>query len=350
MKNILEMRTFSAVLQICGWLGCLVLAGACRNESSCYDPVDVSKIEAPVRIVRLEETLFTLKTADEVRAWLRKYPDLAEKYFQLNRLPHDSVLINPILAMTQEPHQDTLLRDVRQKYPDLKTLELEFEAAFKHLKYYFPDFKVPRIYTLTTGLGSFFGTDVMVGEGIVVISLDFFLGKAARYRPPVEQMPDYIWKRYHEGSIVPTVMLYLSNRYNQTQLEDKTLLAEMVYYGKAYHFVRQMMPCLPDSLLYGYTETELNNLAREDNRDYIWNHFIEKNVLFSNSQFVKNTYLDERPYVAEINAKCPGRIGRWLGVRIIENYRRRNPKIGLPELMATADAPLLFNRSGYNGQ
>lgn len=321
---------------------------ACGGKPTCENAPNVDEIKVNVEIIRLDNELAQLKDKKDIADFLKKYPDFAEKYMQLSRLPSDTIAIDQLYSMISEPHLDTVFQDVAQKYKDLTALKNEFEQAFKYLKHYYPDFKIPKIYTTITGLGSFYGTDLMVTEEMIVISLDFFMGSKARYRPPVELMPDYIWRRYSEASIVPTVMMGISNRYNKTNFEDKTAIAEMIYYGKAYHFTKSMMPCLPDSVLFGYTTQELNNIEDEKNRQYIWAHLIDKQVLFNTNQKTIQLYMGERPYIAEINKECPGRIGHWLGFRIIRKYLDRQPEVTLQALMTNTEARQIFNQSGYN--
>ncbi len=327
----------------------LLFFAACAGSDTCYDPVYVSGINVKIDITRMEQSLEKLESKAEIDDFLKKNPDFSERYMRRGQLPHDSIAVDQIYQMLQEPHLDTVFQDVANKYGNLEDLRAEFELAFQHIKYYYPDFKAPKIYTTITGLGSFYGTDLFVSPEMVVISLDFFMGEEARYRPPVEVLPDYIWRRFHRGSIVPTVVMYLSNQYNKTDFQDKTALAEMIYYGKAYHFTKTMMPCLADSLLFGYTSEELNNVEDKQNREYIWSHFIDKEILFSTNQKLIASYLEEHPFVAEINKKCPGRIGRWLGYRILQKYLQNSNDASFKQVMANQDARSIFNQSGYRG-
>ncbi len=326
----------------------VVLLYACGGKPTCETAPNVDDIKVNVKIIRLDSELAKLKDKKAIANFLKKYPDFAEQYMQQNRMPSDTIAIDQIYAMIREPHLDTVFQDVAEKYKDLTALKNEFEQVFRYLKHYYPDFKIPKIYTTITGLGSFYGTDLMVTKEMIVISLDFFMGNRARYRPPVELMPDYIWRRYSEASIVPTVVMGISNRYNKTNFEDKTAVAEMIYYGKAYHFTKAMMPCLPDSVLFGYTTQELNNIEDDKNRQYIWAHLIDKQVLFNTNQKIIQLYMGERPFVAEINKECPGRIGHWLGFRMVRKYLSRQPEVTLQALMENTEARQIFNQSGYN--
>ncbi|MDQ4140161.1 MAG: gliding motility lipoprotein GldB, partial [Bacteroidota bacterium] len=63
--------------------------------------------------------------------------------------------------------------------------------------------------------------------------------------------------------------------------------------------------------------------------------------------FKTGKYLEDRPTVPEIDAKCPGRIGRWVGWQIVRIYMEENPDVTLQQLMAEKDAQKIFNESHY---
>jgi hypothetical protein len=378
-------------------LGAILGLTACQ-DTACQDPASSEKlaqIKIDLKVVRLESELFALKSKEEVKNFLQKNALFARRFYRYlgedstqvadnqedkkieikNRLQtdlkiaeekkslpdnpqarlrqqkYDSVVVDAIFRMINTPEiKGKVLAQCAEQFKDFSAIQNQFTEAFRHIKYYYGDFKIPIIYTTITGLGSFLGNDLLISEDAIVISLDFFLKKNKdAFRPPVELMPDYIWQRYHREAIVPNCVKYISNRYNQTEFNDKTVLAEMIYHGKAYQFTKTMLPCAPDSLLIGYTRAELANIQDEANRNFIWNHIIEKKVLFSNNHFVKQTYLEERPFVAEINRSCPGRIGQWLGWRIVQKYLQKNPDFALQSLMRKANAPEIFNASGYQG-
>jgi len=321
------------------------------SEQACGTDLDLSSIEiAPVKIERLEDPMFQLKSKKEIQQFLGKYPEF-RSYMKLGRNTPDSVLVNIIFNMTKEKHlSDTLYPKVKERYQNIEDLEKQFQEAFKRLKYFYPNFTPPKIYTVVTGLGYFFGTDLIVTDKYIFIGLDFFMNPDAPYRPPVEQVPNYIWNRYRRDAIVPLAIKLISDKYNQTDPSDKTVLADMIYWGKSYHFVKTILPCLEDSIIIGYRSEDMVNLSNQENMKYIWGHFIEKDVLYSTNQLVKSAYIDERPYTAEINKKAPGRIGQWLGWKIIRKFVQKNEDISFQELMKNKDAQSIFQKSGYKGE
>jgi hypothetical protein len=238
---------------------------------------------------------------------------------------------------------DTLLQETKRVFADGSQLEKQFRDAFANIRYYYPDFNPPKIKTIITGLDS----DLYVSDSLILVSLDFFLGADATYRPKTY---DYLLRRYDPDDIVPSCLLIygISSRFNKTDLKDRTVLADMVAYGKSFYFAKHMMPCTPDSLLIWYTAEEIKG-ARQ-NEDLIWARFIQDKVIFSTSMMDKKNYLGDRPITTQVGEKCPGRIGQWVGWQIVKEYMETHPDKSLPDLMNMSDAQALFKSSNYKPQ
>jgi hypothetical protein len=249
-------------------------------------------------------------------------------FFHHQDYPNDSIFINELYQRFTSPSFDTLLMETKKVFGDGSALKQEFTKAFTNLRYYYPTtFKVPRIETVITGLE----TDLFVSDTLIIVGLDHFLGRSAKYKL---NMYEYMARRYTKEFVVPSAMLLygIDSRINRINPEDKTVLADMIAYGKAYYFAKQMLPCVPDSVFIGYTSKEISG-ARE-NQDLIWKHLVEKEVFFNTSKLVKQKYLDERPTTVEIGDQCPGRIGVWIGWQIFNKFAAQNSKGNdLPKLM-----------------
>jgi gliding motility-associated lipoprotein GldB len=313
-----------------------------NSEPECQD-IDVSKSTTKINIVRLEDELMKIKSIEESEAFLAKYPKLAKNFFLEDRFPKGKVASN-LFMMAKDTAIGTIYRQTKSQYKDINDLKEQFESAFAHIKHYYPEFYVPKVYTAITGLG----IETFVSDSIIVLSLDFFLGKKAKYKPrdhTGQPFPEYILKRYQRQYIVPACMLYISNKYNKVDMLDNTLLAEMIYFGKAYYFVKKVLPCTPDSLIIGYTATQIKDTKSHES--VIWSHIVEHKALYETSHFIKTKYTGERPYTAEIGPKCPGKIGTWLGWQIIDKYMEKQPNVTLQKLMENKDSKKIFNESKY---
>ena len=122
----------------------------------------------------------------------------------------------------------------------------------------------------------------------------------------------------------------------------------MVYYGKGYVFTKAMLPEVADSLVIGYSDKQLTETFNA--QDVVWAHFIDNQLLYQTSPAIKQRYLNERPFTAEIGQACPGAIGRWVGWRIVGRYHEEHSGVSVPDLMRNADARQIFEQSGYKGQ
>ncbi|WP_138992632.1 gliding motility protein [Larkinella sp. C7] len=300
-----------------------------------------SKTEELVTIERPEQTLFGSRKPEAIRAWLDDHKDIAQVYFGTTTFGKDTALVNELLKRVNDKELDVLYKQVNAEFGTLGDVQDQLSEAFNRMHENFPDFRPPRVVTMVSG---FMGPDLIISDSLVVIGLDYFAGPEAKYRP--KGLPAYILRRYQKAFIVPTVLFALSERFNKTNQQDQTLLADMVYYGKSYVFTKTMLPSTPDSLIIGYTDQQLTqtNNVQED----IWAYFIDAQLLYEVSPAIKNRYLSERPFTAEISSKSPGAIGRWLGWRIVRKYYDEKEP-GIKALMDNANARQIFEQSGYKG-
>ncbi|NDE62490.1 MAG: gliding motility lipoprotein GldB, partial [Cyclobacteriaceae bacterium] len=97
----------------------------------------------------------------------------------------------------------------------------------------------------------------------------------------------------------------------------------------------------------GYTPEQLASCW--DNEDLIWTHFIENELLFATNPFEIRKYTGEAPFTDAISTDAPGRLGRWVGWNIVEQYQEKEG-LSLVELMAESNAEKIFRDSGYRPQ
>lgn len=317
-----------------------MLSFGCKKKG-CEIPEEVASIPVQVEIERLEKPFYNADNSQDLALFLKQNPMFADIYLQRGEYPSDSVLISNLLPLTTNASLDTLVQEAVQKFGDMQPEKEQLETAFKFIKHHYPQFNPPQVKTFVTGLGTM-GNDLFVSDTLLVFGLDYFIGEGATYRP---QAYEYILKRYEREKMVPAAMLLLSNQFNKTNLTDRSLLSEMISMGKAYYFVKAVMPCTPDSLIISYTDQQMADVHHNEGR--IWAHFIEKSLLYEKNPFQIQKYIGERPSTPEIDGNAPGRIGTWLGWQIVRTYMERNPEVTLPQLMAETDYRKIFSESKY---
>jgi len=342
-KKLIPMRTLVLLLFII----CLTIS--CKDAPSTKlpekEPVAIDeekfeKVKVNVKIERLERALFGVKSPQDVSDFLAAHPSFTKHFLEIPNAAKEKAFVNQLYEMYTNPKLIEFYKDNETFYGDFSDIESQLNGMFSYMKYYYPDYYVPEINTLVTGFR--FDRDFAFSDSLIVIGIDYFLGKEARYRP---QFYDYMLNRYDKPYMVPIVGLAVSSKFNEFDLKDETLIAEMIHYGKAHYFLERVMPELPDSLNIQYTGEELKEVAK--NADIIWGHFIEKKVLFETNNKTKQRYVGESPKVTVIGDKCPGRIGRWLGWQIVRKYMADNPTITLQELMKDQNAQEIFKKSKF---
>jgi hypothetical protein len=329
-----------------GLFAALVLLSGCSDkgsEEACAFEPDLGGKGVTLSFDQLQDALVGVTSKQALVALLTREPLVRDYIFRRTEYPDDSVFINELYARFTNPHLDTLAAEVTRVFGDGSGLRKTFEDAFAHIQYYYPDFTAPKVKTVISGLD----TDLFVSDTLIIVSLDFYLGAGAKYRP---KMYDYLLRKYDPDDIVPSCLLIygISDRFNKTAVQDKTVLADMIAYGKSFYFAKHMMPCLPDSTLIWYTPAEINGSRAHE--DLIWARFIESKVLYETNHVVKKDYLGERPVTIQVGEKCPGRIGQWVGWRIVSSYMKSHADRTLPQLMETEDAQKLFKESRYRPQ
>ena len=330
LKNIVK-RILTIILFSIAFIAC--------KDDKCIKAPDVSSIEISVNIERLDKMLYKIPTKNDLSELLAQNTMFAEEFLDLSQYPKPKILIDRYFNLLNDPNIDSLFIEVESTFGDMEDIRLQFEEAFRYVKYYYPESKVPKIKTVVTGITN----DLYLSDSLIIIGLDYYLGLGGKYLPL--DVPNYILKRYQKEYMVPQIMLLYSNLYNKTNYKDKSTLADMVYYGKAFYMAKNLLPCAPDSLFTGYSAFETTDI--EEHEPVIWASILENEVLFETSPYIKDKFLSERPKTHEVGENCPGRIGRWVGWRILQRYAGRHPEVSLPEIMKMDDAQKIFNESKY---
>lgn len=322
--------------------GCLFLYCSC-TDSALKERPDVSAYLKPVQIVPLDSTISAFRSIESVASYMAANPTLAEHFFNLQRFGNIRELGLSFREFQNSPYNDTLYQDAYAAV-NLPAIEQELSQAFAHIRYYYPQWQQPEVYSAVSGFGSYgWGGDVLLHDSLIVLGLDYWGGSSVRYRPP--EMPTYILKRFTPDQLVPNVVKLLSSQPAFMAVnQDQTLLSDMLLYGKALLFTEHMVPATPDSLIIGFTAKQL--AQSHYNEEYIYRHFVDNELFFEASANVKKAYIGERPTVPEIDKNSPGRIGRWLGWQIVRSYMRNN-ELSLQAVMAEADLQKIFRESGY---
>lgn len=326
------------ILSILSLISLILLSYSCKSKSdTCELDEDILAQDLDLSIHRMEKDFFGATSSQDFLALFEEHPEFTQQYLQMNFYPSPDTLAAELLSI----HQDSALRvlndSVQVEFADISDIERDLKNAFKYIRHYYPNFKIPKVYTFVSG----FNSDLLVTDDLIVIGLDYYLPADHTFQPDLAR---YMAVRYERPYLVPMIVLAISSRYNVVNPEENTLLSEMIYFGKAYHFAKAIMPCTSDQYIIGYTPEEISECWA--NEEFIWSHFVENELLYETNPFEIRKYIGEAPFTDAISTKAPGRLGRWLGWNIVDDYQA-NQQVDLPILMMEADPEKVFRQSGY---
>ncbi len=299
---------------------------ACTNDSK--KDVDVSGIEAKVIVDRFDEAFYT--------ATPENLPKIKEKYpFLFPKQTHDSIWLQRI----HDTEEQALFKEAQQVLGDLKTEKKQFEALFKHIKYYFPKFKEPKIITLLT---LDYTTNVTYANEMLFISLDAYLG---RKNTLYNSFPKYIAHNFDKSHLMVDVANKIIDKIMPITTK-RTFLEKMVAQGKRMYLTAIFLPTLSNQEKMGYSAKKMQWI--ENNEQEIWRYFIENKLLFSTDQDLSLRFIKDAPFskfYLSNDADSPGRVGVYIGWQMVQRYMKVTG--ASVEDLLRAKANTIFKKSRY---
>jgi len=72
--------------------------------------------------------------------------------------------------------------------------------------------------------------------------------------------------------------------------------------------------------------------------------------LFSSTHQNKQRFIEDAPFSkfhTKFDAKTPGRIGQWVGYRLVASYMNLHPEKSLTDLINELDSQMILRESAY---
>ena len=321
------------------WMMVLLAAGC--DTRPCESRLTDSP-EIQLELVDMGAAMMACQSVMDVQNLLNNELSFSKVFFDVDQYPKTQIIAERLFRLISDPYIDTLYHEIRVEYGDFSETKQSLENAFANIKRSYPLFAPPKVYIAFSG----FYKDLFVSDSLLVIGLDYFLPMDAKYKPHVQQVPEYIQRRYNKKHLVSIIAGFYIGLLTKVDYSENTLIAEMIDYGKSYYFRERVLPCTPDHLIIGFDEKSMNDVKK--NVKTIWSHFLSKDLIYETNHTIKTKYIGERPNVPEIGDQCPGRVGRWLGWEIVRAYMLNNPDVTLQQLMSSTRYKKMFLSSGFN--
>lgn len=313
---------------------------------------DISGIKTELNTMRLDKDLARADTAhlaQALTALQQQYPDFLNFYLDTlmgfgikgNYTDTNQGIQQGLKRFLTYKDYKELFDTVAVHYPDTKKIEASLVQGFGYMKHYYPAYEVPRIVYFVSGLANW---GVVTYDHVLGIGLDMFLGEHYPYYASVGQ-PDYMYINFRPVSIAPSVFSSVYQDIYPFSEEDKTLLDMMLRKGKQQYFLQKMLPFVAIEDRIGYTKKQLEWC--EANEALIYNFFLEKGLIYEKNWQKMMRYVNYGPGSTGMPAECPGNIGTWIGLRIIQAYAREHAALSPDQIFKEENAAKILKESRY---
>jgi hypothetical protein len=327
----------------------VILLFACNDRS--HIP-DVSGIKVDISVQRFEKDFFSIDTNNVARGLTslrQKYPSFTPVFLGgVLGLP-DSALIQQLEIHRFLSLNRFIYEAAEKKYKNADDIQNGFKKSFQFVKYYFPDYPVPKIITLIGPIDAMakmqngeYSTDFL-GPDFLGVSLQFYLGKDfSLYQAPYfidNVAPSYRSRRFEKEYIVPDGMKLIVDDLFPDKSTGRPLIEQMIEKGKQWWLLDKFMPTTPDSLKTGYTKKQLDWC--KENEGLIWSFFLNNENLETIDPDAVQGYIGESPTTQGMPEAAPGNIGQWVGWQIVKKFVDKNPSLKPADVMNTPARKIL---------
>jgi len=303
---------------------------------------NLNNINFPFEIHRLDSSIF-VENIDSTKLQLfeKKYNPFWEIYLKgiiQIRVNDKNGKVLYINNFVNDYSVYALHKETSKVFVSLDGLTEQLYSSFKYYKFYFPNNYVPKVYTFIGGLNQ----SIVIADSVLAIGLDKYLGTSfIGYNGLFNQ---YQLVNMTPEKIAPDAMYALA----LTDFEDdslSTLLDYIIFNGKAHYFSKKMLPTVHDSLIFGFTNAQLQYC--EANEAKMYDFLIMNKLLYNTDLFTIRKFTDEGPFTKAFGNESPARASNWLGYRIVSSYLKNNKEKSFQQMMMLRDYQKIFNQSKY---
>ncbi len=130
--------------------------------------------------------------------------------------------------------------------------------------------------------------------------------------------------------------------------ERSTVLGRLLYEGALTYAKRKLVGSSDVPMALGYTAEQYEWL--ESNEKGLWEALVSKGLLFDTAERTASRLVDPAPSTPELLPGSPGRVGRYIGYKLVESYLRRHGRVALSDLLSPEfySDPAVLSKISYN--
>ncbi len=329
--------------QLITLLGFVLLLSAC-NKKNRFE-IDTNKNRVEVKIHRFDKDLLAIDTTKlnaGVDSLYSRYRTFLPVFLSdvLDTTAKDTTAVrNLFYKFLTDKTFAPVNKKALQTFTDISDIEKEVSDAYTNIHHYFPEVKLPEVYFFVSG----FNRSIMMNNQFIAIGTDYYLGsdfpayKGLTYEYTIKNM-----RRECLTTDLVSATLFRMFPMNSSQYR---LLDNMLFRGKVLYLMSVFMPNEKPQGIIGYSAEQLKWCMK--NEKHIWAAIIDQQHLFSTDVMLIKKYMNDAPFTATISQESPGRLGAWIGLRIVESYMQKNTNVGLRDLMNENNYQKMLELSDY---
>ena len=317
----------------------------------------ISEINLKLDIARFDVDLFNAKSAEDILALKKKYPEFYPVYiYQImegisgdSRTGEAEAAHNLLNNFVTVPDFGLWLKHrADTAFPNIKDFEEELTTAMKRYKFYFTKDTIPKFITFLSPLVINF--PFIEGTNQIGIGLDMYLG--SDFKPYhaynlADQFPNYRIRKMRKDYLLRDLITAIVVKKTDKTKPGSRLIDDMITEGKILYITEALIPQTPDSIKLGYTPEQTDWAAKYESE--VWAKMVDSKSIYSTKQEDIRDYLNDGPFTTAdgYGAGTAPRIGAYIGWQIIKKYMKKYPDTTLEQLVSLSDADDIVTKSRY---
>lgn len=196
------------------------------------------------------------------------------------------------------------------------------------------------------GIVSPYRQQVIMVDSVVFVALNHYLGNN---HEAYSNMPEYM-RATKNASYIPLDIAeaIVSVEFPYQPADNATAIQYMIYEGTLLKAVSDLTGETDIAKLLGWTSAQLSDVQAKEGE--IWRKMASDNIIYTTDMPLAQRLCAPSPTGQPVSADLPGRLGRYIGYRIVESRLAANPDTPVAQLLSPGfynDPSTLIN-SGYS--
>lgn len=303
---------------------------SCSSDSL---DVNISKISINTKFINLDSIFVNSKKLNLISNHHYLQDEISDIYsyelghcLQIGKIS-DTAFSNSISQFINDPAISRIENRIKIKFSNLENHKEEIRKGLKHLKYHFPNGKIPENIVF---MNSLFQSNAFCSENEIGIGLERYLGNKVDVIKELPSEPFYDWiKESMKSEYLERDALCSWIITHYVEEKEGNLAENIIRWGKIIYLTEASFPKMDKHIIIRYSKEKYDWANK--NEYAIWKYLIDEKMLFKNNEVDKVNMLNEAPFTIGLPNKSPDRLGQFIGWKIVQKYMSKN-KISINEL------------------